>query len=180
MSFCTALVNLIPVAEQCSSTARIGPHHCGHRTGAVLSSDKHWHAVLEHCLALLESYDSSTAVSAVTGRSGVWVTVLGHCQALPYDPATASVKDLYQMRKIPEQCSKHCLPVLSFTILFSPEAPLWTLVGVTGSLLGTPGESVQSTNTIIQAKSDYRRPEVFSRASFWFVYFIIGKSILYM
>ena len=41
-------VNLIPVAEQCSSTARIGPHHCGHRTGAVLSSDKHWHAVLEH------------------------------------------------------------------------------------------------------------------------------------
>ena len=119
-----AFVNLIPVAEQCSSTARIGPHHCGHRTGAVLSSDKHWHAVLEHCLALLESYDSSTAVSAVTGRSGVWVTVLGHCQALPYDPVTASVKDLYQMRKIPEQCSKHCLPVLSFTILFSPEAPL--------------------------------------------------------
>ena len=37
-----AFVNLIPVAEQCSSTARIGPHHCGHRTGAVRSSDKHW------------------------------------------------------------------------------------------------------------------------------------------
>ena len=85
------------------STARIGPHHCGHRTGAVLSSDKHWHAVLEHCLALRESYDSSTAVSAVTGRSGVWVTVPGHCQALPYDPVTASVRDLNQMRKISEQ-----------------------------------------------------------------------------
>ena len=91
-----AFVNLIPVAEQCSSTARIGPHHCGHRTGAVLSSDKHWHAVLEHCSALLASYDSSNAVSAVTVRSGVLVTVLGHCQALPYDPVTASVKDFYQ------------------------------------------------------------------------------------
>ena len=87
-------LNLIPVAEQYSSNARIGPHHWGHRTGAVLSSDKHWHAVLKHCLALLESYDSCTAVSAVTGRSGVLVTVLGHCQALPYDPVTASVKDL--------------------------------------------------------------------------------------
>ena len=85
------------MAEQSSSTARIGPYHCGHRTRAVLSSDKHWHAVLEHCLELLESYDSSTAVSAVTGRSGVWVTVLGHCQALPYDLVTASVEDLYQM-----------------------------------------------------------------------------------
>ena len=114
-----AFVNLIPVAEQCSSTARIGPHHCGHRTGAVLSSDKHWHAVLEHCLALLESYDSSTAVSAVTGRSGVQVFVLGHCQALLYDPVTASAKKLFQMWKIPEQCSKHCLPELSFTLLFS-------------------------------------------------------------
>mgnify|MGYP001800622082 CR=1 FL=1 len=67
-----AFVNLIPVAEQCSSTTRIGPHYCGHRTGAVL----------EHCLAPLESYDSSTAVSAVTGRSGVLVTVLGHCHCL--------------------------------------------------------------------------------------------------
>ena len=47
-----AFVNLIPVAEQCSSPARIGPRHCGHRTGAVLSSDKNWHAVLEHRLAL--------------------------------------------------------------------------------------------------------------------------------
>ena len=37
LSFCKhidemAFVNLIPVAEQCSSTAPIGPHHCGHRT----------------------------------------------------------------------------------------------------------------------------------------------------
>ena len=101
----------------------IGPLHCGHRTGAVLGSDNHWHAVLEHCLALLESYDSNTAVSAVTGRSGVRVAVLGHCQALPYDPVTVSVKDLYQMWKIAEQCSKHSWPVLSFTVLFSPEAP---------------------------------------------------------
>ena len=74
-----AFVNLILVAEQCSSTARIRPHHCGHKTGAVLSSDKHRHAVLKHCLALLESYDSSTAVTA---RSGVLAAVLGHCQAL--------------------------------------------------------------------------------------------------
>ena len=87
-----AFVNLIPVAEQCLSTAHIGPHHCGHRTRAVLSSDKHWHTVLEHCLALLVSYDSSNAVSAVTGRSCVPVTVRGHWQALPYDPVTASVK----------------------------------------------------------------------------------------
>ena len=62
-------------------------HHCGNRTGAVLNSDKHRHAVLEHCLALLKSYDSSTAVSAVTGR------VVGHCQAPLYDPVTVSVKD---------------------------------------------------------------------------------------
>ena len=110
----TAFVNLIPVAEQCSSTACIGPHHCGHRTGAVLSSDKHWHAVLEHCLALLESYDSSTAVSAVTDCSGVQVTISGQCQALP-----DSMKDLYHMWKIPDQCTKHCLPVLSFTVLLS-------------------------------------------------------------
>ena len=114
-----AFVNLIPVAEQCSRTARIGPHHCGHRTGAVLSSDKHWHAVLEHCLALLKSYDSSTAASAVTGQIGVRVTVLGHCLALPYDSGTASMKYLYQMWKNPEQRSKYCLPVLSFTALLS-------------------------------------------------------------
>ena len=91
------------MAELCSSTAHIGLHHCGHTTGAVLSSDKHWHAVLEHCFALLESYDSSPAVSAVSGRNGVLVTVLGHCNAMPYDPVTASVKDFYQMWKIPEQ-----------------------------------------------------------------------------
>ena len=101
----------------------IGPLHCGHRTGAVLGSDNHWHVVLEHCLALLESYDSSTAVTAVTGCSGVRVAVMCHCQALPYDPVTVSVKDLYQIWKIPDQCSKHCWPVLSSTVLFSPESP---------------------------------------------------------
>ena len=89
----TGFVSLIPVAEQWSMTAAIGPHHCGHRTGAVLSSDKHWLAVLEHCLALFKSYDSSTAVSAVIGSSGVQVTVLGHGQALPFDSVTASEKD---------------------------------------------------------------------------------------
>ena len=36
-----AFVNLIPVAEQWLSTEHIRPHHCGHRTGAVLSSDNH-------------------------------------------------------------------------------------------------------------------------------------------
>ena len=64
----------------------------------MLSSDNHWHAVLEHCLALLDSYDSSTAVGDVTGRSGVLVISLGHCQALPYDRVTAYVKDFYQLR----------------------------------------------------------------------------------
>ena len=85
----TAFVNLIPVAEQCSSTACIRPYHRGHKTGAVLRSGKHWHAVLEQCLALLKSYDSSTAVSAVTGHSGVLSL------SCPY------VKDLHQMWKIP-------------------------------------------------------------------------------
>ena len=45
---------------------------------------------------MLKSYDSSTAVSALTGRSGVRVTVLGHRQALPYNLVTASMKDLYE------------------------------------------------------------------------------------
>ena len=128
-------VNLIPVAGQCSCTAGIGSHHCGHKTGEVDSSDKHWHAVLEHCLALLESYDWSTAVSAVPGRSGVRVTVLGHSQALPYDPVTASVKDLYQMWKIPEQCPNHCLPVLTFTVLLSLKSLQWTQTPATRSPL---------------------------------------------
>ena len=66
------------MAKQCSSTARIGPHHCGHRTRAVLSSDMHWRAVLEHCLAQFESYDLKTAVKAVTGRSEVPVTACSH------------------------------------------------------------------------------------------------------
>ena len=86
-----AFVNLIPVSEHCSTSARTGPHHCAHKTRAVLRSGKHWHAVLEHCLALLQSYVSVTAVTAVTGRSGVLPTALGHCQALPYDSVTASV-----------------------------------------------------------------------------------------
>mgnify|MGYP001795156518 CR=1 FL=1 len=71
----------------------------------MLSGDKHWHAELGHCLALLESYDLSTDVSAVTGHSGVRVTVLANCQALLYGPVTASVKYLHHMWNIPEQCS---------------------------------------------------------------------------
>ena len=112
-----AFVHLIPAADQCLSTACIGPHHCGHWNGAVMSRDKHWHAVLEHCLALLESYDSSSCVR---------FTVLGHYQALPYDPVTAFMKDLYQMWKNPEQCSKllvsaliHCLTASSDDKMFS-------------------------------------------------------------
>ena len=134
------------MSEQCSSTARIGPHHCGHRTRAVLSSDKHWHTVPEHRLALLESYDSSTAVSAVIGRSGVRVTVLGHCQALPYDPVTASVKELYQMWKFPEQCCQ-CLPVLSFTDLLCLKSLQWTHTLATRSPLSTLWDSVPNTGS---------------------------------
>ena len=46
----------------------------------MLSSDKHWHVELEHCSALLDSYDSSTALSlaAVVSWSLSWVTVK-HC-----------------------------------------------------------------------------------------------------
>ena len=169
------------MAEQILSTARKRPHHCGHRTGAVLSGDKHWHAELGHCLALLESYDLSTDVSAVTGHSGVRVTVLANCQALLYGPVTASVKDLYQMWNIPEQCSKHCLPVLSFTVWFGPESPQWTLVWVTGWLFGTPWESVQSTKTIVSPNPISRGHkfclEPHSGVSF---NFIIGKFIINM
>ena len=53
--------------------------------------------------ALLQSYVSSAAASAVTDHSGVPVTALGHCQALPYDTVPVAVIDLYQMWKIPEQ-----------------------------------------------------------------------------
>ena len=38
---------------------------CRHRIGAVLRNDKHLHAVLNHCLALLQSYDSRTAVTTL-------------------------------------------------------------------------------------------------------------------
>ena len=132
-------LNSIPMAKQCSSTARIGPHHCGHRTRAVLSSDMHWHAVLEHCLAQFEFKNCCQS-----------------CHWPPWGPG-------------------HCL--LSFTVLFSPKSLKWTLVGVTQSLLGTPWESVQSTGSsaydqsqaLILAKSDFSRPEVLSRASFWCV-----------
>ena len=34
-------VSMIPVAEQCLITSHRASHHCGHRTGAVISSDKH-------------------------------------------------------------------------------------------------------------------------------------------
>ena len=68
--------------------------------------------LFESFVGVLHEVLPSTAVSAVTGRGGVRVTVPGHSQALPFNLVTASVKDLYQMRKIPEQCSKHFLPVL--------------------------------------------------------------------
>ena len=69
-----AFVNQILVAELCLNTARIGPYHCGHRTRAVLSSDKHWYAVLEHCLALL----SVLSLAAVVSWSLTCVTAK-HC-----------------------------------------------------------------------------------------------------
>ena len=90
-----AFVNLILVAQMCSSTTR-----CGHRTGAVLSSDEHWHPVLEHCFALLESYDSSAAASAATGRSGVGATVLAHCQTLPMTESLLMCKSFTKFGKI--------------------------------------------------------------------------------
>ena len=99
------------------STVRIGPHQCGHRTGAVHSSEKHRHAVLKHRLALLESYDSSTAASAVNGHSVVLVTVLGHCQALPYDPVTAFLKDFTeygQFRSKAPSIARQCSYSLSY------------------------------------------------------------------
>ena len=140
------------MSEQCRSTVRIGPHQCGHRTGAVHSTERHWHAVLKHRLALLESYDSSTAVSAVPGHSVVLVTVLGHCQALPYDPVTAFLKDFYRIWKIPKQSSKHCLPVLLFTVLLSPESPHWTLVGATWSLLLTASKAPLAAVLLIKTR----------------------------
>ena len=147
-----AFVILIPLAGQCSCTAGIGPQYCGHGTGEVDSSDKHWHAALEHCLSLLESYNSSTADSAVTGRGGVRVTVLAHCQALPYDQVTASIEDLYQMWQTPEQCSNHCLPVLSFTVLFSLKSLQWTQSLVTRSPLSVPstGNFHRSSDWVIR------------------------------
>ena len=72
----SAFVNLIPAAVQWSSTARTGPHHCGHRTGAVLSSDKHWHAVLEHCSSpMTQALLSVLSLAAVVSWSLSWVTV---------------------------------------------------------------------------------------------------------
>ena len=104
--------DLIPVADQCSRTARIGLPHCGHESRAALSSDKYFHSVLKHCLALLESYDSSTAVTA---RSGVLVAVLGHCQALRCDPVTASVNDSCgRFRSSVPSTACQCLHSLSY------------------------------------------------------------------
>ena len=69
-----AFVNLIAVAEQCSSTTRIGQHHCGHRTGAVLSSDKHRQAVLGastacQCMPVLVTAMHSSGPMAAVMRS---------------------------------------------------------------------------------------------------------------
>ena len=105
--FKKAFVKLILVAEQYSSTARTGPHHCGHKTW-------HWHAVLglacsawallstARVLWLKHCFQCCHWPQWCPGHcpgSLSWVTVLGHCQALPYESATASVKGLYQCRK---------------------------------------------------------------------------------
>mgnify|MGYP001798439455 CR=1 FL=1 len=84
-----AFVNSIPAAEQCLSTARIGLHHCGHRPGTVLSSDRHWHAVLEHGVALRQSR------AAVVSWSLSWITVKQLCHCLR--------ERVWPMLNIPEQ-----------------------------------------------------------------------------
>ena len=86
------------MAGQWLSTVCIGQHRWGHRTIAVLSSDKHWPTALEHCLALLESLWLKHIV--VTGRSGVLNSVLDHCQALFYDPFTASVEIMWSLGSV--------------------------------------------------------------------------------
>ena len=89
-------VNLIPVAEQCLGTARIGLHHCGHRTGVVLTG--HLQQFLSHrtravlssvwalcasacnCCALLQSYDCTAPVLWLQWCGLMW-EVLEHCSA---------------------------------------------------------------------------------------------------
>ena len=133
-----AFVNLIPVAGQCSSAARIGPHHWRHRTGAVVSSGKHWHALLKHCLALLN-----------TARV-LWLKHYcqcchwpqwcpGHCPGLLLSTALWPSHCFREMWKFREQCSKHCLPVLSLSVWYSQKSPQWTIVWVPSHWLGHLG-----------------------------------------
>ena len=148
-SMIAAFVNLIPVVEQCSSTARIGPHHCGHRTGAVLSSDKHWHAELEHCLALHESHDSSTAVSAVTSRSGVRVTVK-HClmtqSLLPWKTYTECGK----LRSSAPSTACQCSNSLSY-LAQNLHSEDW--LGLHGQCLGHLGNVSKALSAVLLIKA---------------------------
>ena len=125
-----ALVNLILVAEQCLNSAHIVLHYCSHGTGAVLSSDKLWLAVFQHCLSLFQSYDSSRSdVSAVHCRRGVLVSVLCLCQALPLTQLLLPWKNVTKF-----------LPVLSFIVSINPNpmSELWLgLLGYRLRPLGT-------------------------------------------
>ena len=74
------LANLIPVAVQCSSAARIGPHHWGLRTGVVPSGEKHWHqcsSTVQHCQSrVIKVLLSVLSLAAMMSWSLSWVTAI--------------------------------------------------------------------------------------------------------
>ena len=128
----------IPVAEQCSSTARIG-----HRTRAVLSSDKHWHGVPEQSTALHCSSPMTQALLSVLSPTAAvsWsvVTVLGHCHHCLMTQSLLLWKNVTDA----EQCSKQ----YSLSLSCSAQNLLSTQVEAKRSLLGTPWDSVPSTGS---------------------------------
>ena len=81
---------------------------------------------------------SSPMTQALLSVIGVLVTVLGHCQALPYEPVAAYVKDSYQMWQIPNSHS------LSYLVQ-NPLSELW--LGLHCHCPGPLGDSVQSTGS---------------------------------
>ena len=133
------------MAKQCLSTAFIKPHHCSHRTWAVLSSDKHWHVELEHCSALLDSYDSSTALSlaAVVSWSQSWVTVK-HC----FMTSHCLRERLLQNMEISGAVLEALLACALTQCLTEPRIFSLSCGWGTRSLLKTPLDSIPSTYSI--------------------------------
>ena len=103
---------------------RIAPLRPSYRSRTVLSSYKHRHVVLEHCLALLQSYASSTAVSAVTGRSGVLVTAMGTVKPCTLTQSWLQKKFLLKVEKS-GAVSNGCQ--CSHSLIISYKSPQWTL-----------------------------------------------------